>query len=45
MANGKGSDSVVVWVCLYLWVVMRILFPRWRFRGGEWLGRWPRSDN
>ncbi len=35
----------VVWVCLYLsaWVVMRILFPRWRFRGGEWLGRWPYS--
>jgi hypothetical protein len=37
----------VVWVCLYLsaWVVMRILFPRWRFRGGEWLGPWPRSGS
>ncbi|ELR99599.1 hypothetical protein [Gloeocapsa sp. PCC 73106] len=25
---------------LFSWVVMRLLFPRWRFRGGEWLGKW-----
>jgi hypothetical protein len=32
----------VVWVAIYLasWSVMRVLFPRWRFRGGQWLGRW-----
>lgn len=32
-----------VWLGTYLssWTLMRILFPRWRFRGGEWLGRWP----
>lgn len=32
-----------VWTFSYLssWTVMRILFPRWRFRGGEWLGQWP----
>ncbi len=36
-----------VWVGIYLssWVVMRILFPRWRFRGGEWLGKWPHSPS
>ena len=22
---------------LLAWVVMRLLFPRWRFRGGQWL--------
>lgn len=33
-----------VWLAMYLavWVVMRILFPRWRFRGGEWIGKWRR---
>ncbi|GAB4377760.1 MAG: hypothetical protein Kow00121_28120 [Elainellaceae cyanobacterium] len=33
-----------VWLAIYLfsWVVMRILFPRWRFRGGEWVGKWRR---
>ena len=24
------------------WVVMRLLFPRWRFKGGAWIGKWPR---
>lgn len=24
------------------WVVMRLLFPRWRFRGGVWIGKWPK---
>lgn len=35
----------LVWITVYLssWVVMRLLFPRWRFRGGEWLGKWPSS--
>jgi hypothetical protein len=34
----------LVWVSVYLssWVIMRLLFPRWRFRGGEWIGKWPR---
>ena len=34
----------LVWLAVYLsaWVVMRLLFPRWRFRGGEWIGKWPR---
>lgn len=33
----------LVWLAVYLssWVVMRLLFPRWRFRGGEWFGKWP----
>jgi hypothetical protein len=32
----------VVWVAIYCssWVVMRILFPRARFRGGAWIGAW-----
>ncbi|MBO1347414.1 MAG: hypothetical protein EBE86_008455 [Hormoscilla sp. GUM202] len=32
----------LVWVAIYLssWVVMRLLFPRWRFRGGKWIGGW-----
>lgn len=31
-----------VWLSTYLcsWVVMRLFFPRWRFRGGQWLGKW-----
>lgn len=31
-----------VWVAIYLtsWVAMRLFFPRWRFRGGRWLGSW-----
>lgn len=35
----------VVSVVAYLasWVVMRLLFPRWRFRGGQWIGKWPRK--
>lgn len=38
---------VLVWVAIYLcsWVIMRLLFPRWRFRGGEWLGKWPYNPN
>lgn len=33
----------LVWLAVYIssWVIMRLLFPRWRFRGGQWLGRWP----
>ena len=33
----------LVWLAVYLsaWVMMRLLFPRWRFRGGEWMGKWP----
>jgi hypothetical protein len=32
----------LVSVAAYLtaWVLMRLLFPRWRFRGGAWMGRW-----
>ncbi|NJO42374.1 MAG: hypothetical protein HC769_17290 [Cyanobacteria bacterium CRU_2_1] len=35
-----------IWVAVYLasWVVMRLLFPRWRFRGGEWVGKWRRTS-
>ena len=22
------------------WVIMRLLFPRWRFKGGTWIGKW-----
>jgi hypothetical protein len=42
----NGTTFVVhygtAWLAMYLsaWVVMRILFPRWRFRGGEWIGKW-----
>ena len=25
------------------WVVMRLLFPRWRFKGGTWIGKWPQG--
>jgi hypothetical protein len=35
-------SCVSIAVYLSSWVVMRILFPRWRFRGGIWIGRWPR---
>ncbi|MGG6270512.1 hypothetical protein ACQ4M3_37510 [Leptolyngbya sp. AN03gr2] len=33
---------VLVWLATYLlsWVIMRLLFPHWRFRGGEWIGKW-----
>lgn len=36
-------DYFIVWAATYLfsWLIMRLLFPRWRFRGGEWIGRWP----
>ncbi|WGV24217.1 hypothetical protein [Halotia branconii] len=36
----------VVWFAFYCasWVVMRLLFPRARFRGGAWIGRWSRSS-
>ncbi|MCH2232490.1 MAG: hypothetical protein MK111_24615 [Crocosphaera sp.] len=32
----------LVWLAIYLssWIIMRLLFPRWRFCGGEWLGKW-----
>lgn len=34
-----------VWLAVYLmsWVIMRVVFPRWRFRGGQWIGRWSRG--
>ncbi len=33
----------LVWLAIYVssWIIMRVLFPRWRFRGGEWIGKWP----
>jgi len=33
----------LVWLSNYIsaWVLMRLLFTSWRFRGGEWLGKWP----
>jgi hypothetical protein len=36
----------LVWIAVYLssWMVMRLLFPRWRFRGGEWLGQWTKIN-
>jgi hypothetical protein len=36
----------VVWVAIYCssWVVMRLLFPRARFRGGAWIGPWPKVN-
>ncbi len=32
----------LVWVSNYVcaWVLMRLLFTSWRFRGGEWIGKW-----
>ncbi len=32
----------LVWVFMYMasWVVMRIMFPRARYRGGAWIGKW-----
>ena len=35
----------VVWLSIYFssWTLMRLLFPQWRFRGGEWIGNWPKS--
>ena len=32
--------SVSIAAYLASWVIMRLLFPQWRFRGGQWLGRW-----
>ena len=31
----------IIWVAVYCasWVVMRLLFPRARFRGGAWIGK------
>ncbi len=33
----------LVWLAVYIssWTIMRLLFPHWRFRGGEWIGQWP----
>ena len=35
----------VVWIAVYCasWVVMRLLFPRARFRGGAWIGKWAKG--
>jgi hypothetical protein len=30
--------SVVIY--FLSWTVMRLFFPRWRFKGGEWIGKW-----
>ena len=32
----------IVWIAVYCasWIVMRLLFPRARFRGGAWIGKW-----
>jgi hypothetical protein len=37
------AQYTLVWVSIYIssWVIMRLLFTSWRFRGGEWLGKWP----
>jgi hypothetical protein len=45
--QGFIIQYVVVSVSIYLlsWMVMRLLFPRWRFRGGEWLGQWPKTNS
>lgn len=32
--------TVSIVVYLLAWTVMRLLFPRWRFNGGEWIGKW-----
>lgn len=34
----------VVWVFIYMasWVLMRLMFPRARYRGGAWIGKWSR---
>ena len=29
---------------LFSWAGMRLLFPRARYRGGEWIGKWPSGD-
>jgi hypothetical protein len=49
-SNGIDIQSfvlqyAVVSIAIYIlsWVIMRLLFPRWRFRGGEWLGKWTRG--
>jgi Kef-type K+ transport system membrane component KefB len=36
----------VVWVFIYMasWVVMRLMFPRARYRGGAWIGKWPKVN-
>lgn len=31
---------LAVIIYLFSWVMMRLLFPRWRFKGGEWIGKW-----
>ena len=42
-AGVSGAQFVAhyatVWLATFLWIQgpMRILFPRWRFRGGQWL--------
>ncbi len=35
----------IVWLSVYFssWTLMRLLFPQWRFRGGEWIGNWQKS--
>jgi len=36
----------LVWVTIYIsaWVLMRLLFTSWRFRGGVWMGLWNYSN-
>ncbi|MGD1911570.1 MAG: hypothetical protein ACFB2X_12125 [Rivularia sp. (in: cyanobacteria)] len=35
----------IVWIAVYCasWIVMRLLFPRARFRGGAWIGKWAKA--
>ncbi|MEY2984126.1 MAG: hypothetical protein RLZZ568_743 [Cyanobacteriota bacterium] len=35
----------LVWISIYCfsWTGMRLLFPHWRYRGGEWIGPWPKA--
>lgn len=36
----------LVWLSIYLssWSIMKLLFPQWRFRGGEWIGKWSKIE-
>ncbi|NJR17507.1 MAG: hypothetical protein HC785_18530 [Calothrix sp. CSU_2_0] len=36
-------STVSIFAYLTAWVIMRLFFPRWRFRGGVWMGRWGKT--
>ncbi|MGY6529839.1 MAG: hypothetical protein ACXITR_07915 [Cyanobacterium sp.] len=51
--DGESFDLLIfmahyglVWLSNYIcaWVLMRLLFTSWRFRGGEWFGKWVYKD-